>query len=154
NSEILKMFRGFDVALEVGQQPTHTRRLDGVLKDETDWAAIDFFKADVQGAELDVLVGAGTFLEGLLALVVEIEFVELYHGQPLYWDVQRFLMERGFFFHHFLHLSRAGRTREHEAGEPQVLAGYALYFRELHSVAISRLPKLAILAALYGCHDL
>src|SRR5713101_5048654 len=56
NSEILKAFRGFDIALEVRQQLIQTRRLDGVLRDETDWDAVDLFKADVQGAELDVLM--------------------------------------------------------------------------------------------------
>jgi protein O-GlcNAc transferase len=154
NSEVLKTFRGLDVALEVAQRPIETRRLDNVLRRETDWDAVDFLKADVQGAELDVLVGAGAYLQGLLALVVEIEFVELYHDQPLYWDVQRFLSERGFFFHHFLHLARACRAPEGDSGEPQVLAGDALYVRDLRDVEIARLPKLAILATLYGCHDL
>jgi FkbM family methyltransferase len=58
--------------------------------------AIDAVKLDVQGAELDVLKGAARTLQTVRALELEVEFNEIYHGQPLFSDVDRFV--RGFGF--------------------------------------------------------
>jgi hypothetical protein len=74
-------------------------------------------KVDVQGAELDVLRGAERSLESARVIETEVEFQELYRGQPLFTDVDRFLRERGFGLWrlreiHHCGLSRAGR------GEP------------------------------------
>lgn len=66
------------------------------------WAAeagvelIDAIKLDVQGAELDVLVGAGALLAGVRAVDVEVEFNPVYRGQPLFGDVDRLLRDTGF----------------------------------------------------------
>jgi FkbM family methyltransferase len=59
--------------------------------------AFDVLKLDVQGAELPVLKGAEHQLrESLLAVITEVEFVELYEGQPLFADIDVFLRQRGF----------------------------------------------------------
>jgi len=58
--------------------------------------AIDALKIDVQGAELDVLRGAEQSLGSVRVIETEVEFQELYGGQPLFTDVDRFLRERGF----------------------------------------------------------
>ena len=52
-------------------------------------------KIDVQGAELAVLRGIAN-LDRIDFVYVELSFVELYEGQPLYADVQRELTARGF----------------------------------------------------------
>lgn len=52
-------------------------------------------KIDVQGAELEVLRGIGDFSQ-IDAIYVELSFVELYEGQPLFEDVRSYLDERGF----------------------------------------------------------
>lgn len=80
-------------------------------------ARIDALKVDVQGAELDVLRGAERSLESARVIETEVEFQELYEGQPLFCDVDRFLRERGFGLWrlreiHHCGLARAGR------GEP------------------------------------
>jgi FkbM family methyltransferase len=79
--------------------------------------AIDALKVDVQGAELDVLRGAEQQLASVRVIEAEVEFQELYEGQPLFNDVESFLRDRGFglwrlrdIYH--CGLSRAGR------GEP------------------------------------
>jgi hypothetical protein len=68
----------------------------------------DFIKIDVQGAELDIFQGGLGALKDVLFIVTEVEFVELYHGQPLFGDVSGFLQEQGFMFHKFTELG--GRT--------------------------------------------
>jgi FkbM family methyltransferase len=57
---------------------------------------VDFIHLDVQGAELQVLRGAGPMLETTRAVWLEVESVPLYAGQPLKADVERFMAERGF----------------------------------------------------------
>lgn len=52
-------------------------------------------KIDVQGAELEVLRGMGQ-IEAIDAIYVELSFVELYEGQPLFADVRDYLEARGF----------------------------------------------------------
>ncbi len=56
---------------------------------------IDFIKIDVQGAELPILEGGEkTLAAGLIGLEVEVEFAEMYSGQPLFADVDRFVREK------------------------------------------------------------
>jgi FkbM family methyltransferase len=52
-------------------------------------------KIDVQGAELEVLRGT-QHLELIDWIYVELSFVELYEGQPLFEDVRAYLADRGF----------------------------------------------------------
>jgi hypothetical protein len=70
--------------------------------------AAEFIKIDVQGAELDIFQGGLQALKDVLFIVTEVEFVELYHGQPLFGDVSSFLQKQGFMFHKFTELG--GRT--------------------------------------------
>ncbi|SVD07799.1 uncharacterized protein METZ01_LOCUS360653, partial [marine metagenome] len=82
-----------------------THRLDDIAEIN----AADFLKMDIQGSELKVLENATNLLETTLVLQVEVEFVELYKGQPLFADVDSFLRSRGFQFHCF-DGGLAGRT--------------------------------------------
>jgi FkbM family methyltransferase len=56
---------------------------------------IDFIKVDVQGAELAILQGGEkTLAASLIGLEVEVEFAEMYIGQPLFGDVDNFVREK------------------------------------------------------------
>lgn len=72
-----------------------TRRLDEWLV-ESGAKPPQFIHMDVQGAELMVLEGLGAALEHVEAIWLEVERVELYKGQPLVDDVNRFLGSNGF----------------------------------------------------------
>lgn len=52
-------------------------------------------KVDVQGGELSVFEGCDS-LEHVDYIYVELSFVELYEGQPLFQDVCKYLVTRGF----------------------------------------------------------
>lgn len=56
----------------------------------------DMLWADVQGAELEVLRGGEETLKEMKALVLEINFEELYEGCALASDIDAWLGERGF----------------------------------------------------------
>lgn len=56
----------------------------------------DFIHADVQGAELAVLRGAGKLLDDVRGVWLEVSHVPLYADQPLADDVSAFLVQQGF----------------------------------------------------------
>ena len=55
--------------------------------------SIDILKLDVQGAELLVLEGARRMLENkkINLIFTEVEFIEIYKGQPLFHEITAFL---------------------------------------------------------------
>ncbi len=72
-----------------------TKTLDSYCK-EKDITSIDFIHMDVQGAELMVLSGAKNMIRHTSAIWLEVENVELYSGQPLRDDVEKFMKKNGF----------------------------------------------------------
>jgi FkbM family methyltransferase len=95
---------------------------------------IDFLQIDVQGADLDVLEGAIKLLSrSVLAVQIEVEFSELYQGQPLFSDVDAFLRERHFslFDIETSHVPRACAPLTSSRRSGQLLWGEAFYLRDL-----------------------
>ncbi len=82
----------------VGAIVVPIRTLDDIAQ-ECDLATIDLLKLDVQGYELEVLRGAERTLPKVHAILTEVSFYALYEGGVLFWDVHRFLEERGFALH-------------------------------------------------------
>lgn len=58
--------------------------------------APDFFKIDIQGAELSVFQGGKETLRECAGIESEVEFVELYQGQPRFSELELFLRGEGF----------------------------------------------------------
>jgi len=73
----------------------HTKRLDRVVAERM-FPTPDFMKIDVQGAELEILRGAGDLLKTLDHLIVEISKVEYNLGSPKPETVIAGLEELGF----------------------------------------------------------
>jgi FkbM family methyltransferase len=88
----LSMFPGTDV---IEQVSLTTERLDVLLARDS-LVRPTLLKIDVQGAELDVLIGATGCLDDIDTILVECSFVELYAGQPLADEIVRFLHHYGF----------------------------------------------------------
>ena len=57
----------------------------------------DYIKVDTQGSELDILMGAEKSLNNCTCVEIEVEFEELYEGQPLFNEVNLFMLGRGFY---------------------------------------------------------
>ena len=97
SSSLLKPGSGQSAAFGVSHQETirvPVRRLGPFV----DWNALPhpiLIKIDVQGAELQALRGCDG-LESADFVYVELSFVELYEGQPLFDEVSAYLTERGF----------------------------------------------------------
>ena len=110
---------------------------------------IDFIKLDVEGSELDILLGAGHFMldSNLIGILSEIRFQEEINGSPVFWELDSYVRKKGFrlFNMCFTHQSRHALPYPSLAdtrlpdGEKfysytkhgQIMDGDALYFRDL-----------------------
>jgi FkbM family methyltransferase len=63
---------------------------------EHDLEMVDFVHMDIQGAELMALKGAGTRLDDIKSIWLEVEAVTLYADQPLKADIEHFMQVHGF----------------------------------------------------------
>lgn len=70
-------------------------RLDSFLK-KRNLKEIDILWMDIQGAELLALESLGTEIENVKLIHTEINFIEIYSGQPLFKDVYKILHDNGF----------------------------------------------------------
>jgi FkbM family methyltransferase len=116
----------------------------------------DFIKLDTQGTELEILQAAPAAVSGALLIEAEVEFTEIYEGQPLFHDVAGFMQDKGF---ELLYLNRAFQSRPSYSGQArgQVIFGDALFGRretELANFPAERLAKYAILLVNYGHLDI
>ncbi len=103
-----------------------TRRLDDVLPPET----VEFLKLDIQGAELLALQSATKVLARTAAIHCEVEFDQIYAGQPLFHDVQKLLLERGFYLVDIIIAHRyAYENSRGVLGKDRLLWADAVYFR-------------------------
>ncbi len=161
------------VAREIFRE-VHSEEIDVIsLKD---WAVragvreVDFLKLNVQGAELEVLRGAGPVLDSVLGILVEVAFVESYQSRPLFDDIDRVLRHAGFTFfdllaHHYVGRAESPVAAQHlSIVEPrlglltsawgQLVEGHALYLRDPinddATPSVERVLKLAALAETYG----
>jgi FkbM family methyltransferase len=116
----------------------------------------DFLKLDTQGSELEILQASPAAVAGSLLIEAEVEFTEIYEGQPLFHDVARFMHESGF---ELLYLNRVFQSRPSYPGEArgQLIFGDALFGRldsTLSAFAPERLARYAILLINYGHLDI
>ena len=151
NTPLLEKFNNLaEVVSPVATHAIETKRIDDI----PGVGNVDFIKIDVQGAELVVLRNALEALSGALLIQAEVEFVELYRGQPMFADVDSFLRNQGFQFHAFNGFSgRAFKpliaNNDPNAAVRQVLWSDALYVRDwmrLPELDALKLKKYAVLA--------
>ncbi len=157
NAALLKHFTTLSDMLVV-EHTTHveTHRLDDVVGAKE----IDFLKIDVPGGELDVLRGAARLLPTALAVELEVEFLPMYEGAPLFGDVDAHMRAAGFQLHTFLDVYRPvyAPLADSPRSQSQAMWADAVYVpdvRRLETYGRQRLLKLAAIAhELYGSVDL
>lgn len=66
----------------------------------------DLIWMDIQGAELEALQSLGARLDRASLMHIEVEFMEIYSGQPLFRDIRAFLRGKGWTFAGFTSYSR------------------------------------------------
>lgn len=126
------LFPALGELMQVEQRmQVQTHRLD----DLEEAAGTDFLKLDVQGAELMILENARDCLKSVSVIQCEVEFVELYAGQPLMADVDAFLRSQGFCFLRYVYMMGRPFKPLKRADSPyaaisQTLWADALYVRD------------------------
>jgi FkbM family methyltransferase len=152
NTALLAKFQNLEELARVTKTyPVQTTRLDDI----PELKGTDFLKADVQGAELMVFEGAARLLDDALVVHTEVEFVELYKGQPLFAEIDSYLRSKGFVLHL---LGKAGRTfkplvfmNDPNASLSQILWGDAVYVRDF--MLLDRLSGDALLKMATIVHE-
>ncbi len=160
NTALLAKFHNIEeLTRTVETCKVQTRRMD----DLAELAAVDFLKADVQGAELDVFKGATRLLQGTMVVETEVEFAPMYKGQPLFADVDAFLRGQGFAFHTFSSTSAVMFKPLVVRGDPtatlrQKLWANAVYVKDymaLSALSPEQLLKYAVIMhEVYQSYDL
>ena len=90
---------------------------------------VDFLKIDTQGSELSILQGGQAAIGGAVGIDIEVEFLPVYTGQPLFSDVDTFLRERGFELFDMNRLYWKTVAGSRIQGKGQMIAADALYFK-------------------------
>jgi FkbM family methyltransferase len=125
NSELIKLVSTLEI---------ETTTLDSFCELEN-ISEIDFIQLDVQGAELAVLEGASKILETTtLGIITEVEFTEIYTGQPLYSDIDIYLRQQGFNLFDLSHIHRDVRKNIPLVSQTHpgaLIWSDAFYFRDL-----------------------
>jgi hypothetical protein len=120
---------------------------------------VDFLDLDTQGTELEILQGAAAFLStSVVAIKTEVEFAELYQGQPLFGDLDRYLRDLGFVL---FDLSRSHCRRQivpaDQLTRGQLVWGDAVYLRDhgwfRNHASTDGTLRLSLVAAHLGFHD-
>jgi hypothetical protein len=129
--------------------------LDDFLGDHPEFEP-DLLKLDVQGLELAILQGSEKSIESVGLADIEVSFLEVYNGQPLFGDISEFMLDHGF---ELLWLNRCMSARTQLFQGPsrgQLLFGDALFGRRedaLGAMSTAQLTKYAILLCQYGHMD-
>jgi FkbM family methyltransferase len=139
----------------VGQTLVQTRRLDDLVEVDD----IDFLKIDIQGGELAVFVHGRQKLKNAVVIQTELQFVNLYEGQPSFGEVDQELRAQGFIPHAFAALKRWPISPLQFGGNPtqplnQLLEADLVYVRDfIHADSISndQLKHLCLIA--HSCYN-
>jgi FkbM family methyltransferase len=152
NEDVVRRFEDLSSLQTVRTEEIATRRLDDVLNVDS----VDFLKLDIQGYELRALESARQTLSRTAVVHCEVEFLPIYAGQPLFADVQKFMLEQGF---HFVDLVNEVRLPPAVASgqvyEDSLLFANALFFRNGDSSdGDLRVTQALIASLIYHKHAL
>lgn len=148
--------------------PVNTVTLDHLIA-KTEMMAPDCLKSDIEGLELAVLQASPLALANLLAVKMEVAFVELRQGQPIAGEIQTFMSANGFYLMDLMrpaHWRSSGYVTHPHAGKEnipysrgQLIQGDFLFLKKIEVLAteepvpIHQILKLVMLSMSYGYFD-
>ena len=121
--------------------------------------ALDFIKIDTQGSELEILKGASDLLKSVIGIEVEVEFIELYKGQPLFHEVNSYISNWGMSLIDLKRTFWKRKSRYQNTKKGQLIYADALYLREPEVLLEEnfdeeRLIKALVIYLAYGYSDI
>jgi FkbM family methyltransferase len=138
-----------EVTALVAKHPVQTKALDDIeeIKD------VDYIKIDIQGAELQAFAGGERALAEAMVIHTEVEFIEMYEGQPMFSDVDLYLRARGFHFVKYFPAFTPTLKPTLVGGSPHKgniwVGADALYVRDwnkLELISTAKMKRLAVIA--------
>ena len=116
---------------------------------------VDFIKLDAQGAELAILRGAERLMRAcVVGLEIEVEFLPLYHGQPLFGEVDAYVRSLGFELFELRPTQWSYAAGGNETTRGQIAFADALYFRAPETlICMRQADSLKTIATLFGRPD-
>jgi len=134
NTDILSHYEDAQRFCVIKEDRLTSSRVKGLdfLFEENFVNDLDFIKLDTQGSELLILKGGEEkAIPKIFGMQIEIEFIEMYKGQPLFRHVDEFLDAKGFTL---IDLRRQYWKRKdyyQYRGKGQLIFGDALYFKKI-----------------------
>lgn len=111
------------------------RTLDSLIKDNL-IKDVDFMKLDTQGSELFILQGAeNKAMSKFFGAQIEVEFVEMYEGQPLFRDIDAFMDSKGFQLMDLKRMYWKRKDYYRYPGKGALVCGDALYFKKIDRIS-------------------
>ncbi len=132
-----------------------SKSIDFVQNSE-DLSFPDILKLDTQGSEFEILKNADNILENTLMISTEVEFIEMYKNQKLFFKISELLYDKGF---ELIYLNRVFHNRNNFNGESrgQLIWGDALFARredKLEKLSNDKIIKYVILLINFGHLDI
>ncbi len=120
---------------------------------------LDFIKIDTQGSELEILQGAGDLMNSVIGIEVEVEFVELYKGQPLFDKVNSYISNFGMTLVDLKRTFWKRKSHYQNIKKGTLIYADALYLREPETLLEDycneqRLIKALVIYLAYGYSDI
>lgn len=148
----LALFPGLaEWATVVETRTVATQRLDDVAP------PFDLLCMDIQGGEVDVVIGAEQRLVDAAAVITEVSFVPLYDAQPTFGEIDDVLRSRGFIPHCFAAAKvwpMATRTQVPRLDPHQILEADMVYIRDPKEEMTDEQWKQLALIAHHVCGSL
>ncbi len=139
-------FTGFDVTREEGLRATTMDRLRALVGDP------EILKMDVQGAELDILLGGTFALKTVAAVICEVQFMPTYEDIGRFSEIEMLLRSSGLAFYGFLdpqHRSTHRIDKRTSYGRERLIQADAVFFRDpFESAATARQIGVVLFSAL------
>jgi FkbM family methyltransferase len=172
NTKLQERFGDVNYWGQIQKMPISCLSFDDFLRRNSQ-SSPELIKLDTQGTELDILRGlTQQQLSGVLAVEIEVEFLDFYLGQPLFSDVNQFMEKNGFELidlrtarsyysknnrvDYYLNKYLGTNGRVNSMGG-HLVSGDALYFRKSEHInpdgKQQNLIKLAIIAIVYRYYD-
>lgn len=150
NYPFLSRFKDVDRFEIVNKISIPIDSLDNQLKKHK-ISRVHFLKIDTQGHELDILKGSGETLSNTFGLEIEVEFASIYEEQPLFNEVNSYILNYGFeLFDLKRHYwKRKNSHREVDGQKGQLIFADALYFKSPERVCAD--PNLKEEDVIYAC---
>lgn len=154
NTHEMDKFYNFDDHTLINQITIKTNTLDKLLNNEK---SPDFLKLDVEGAELEILKGAGNQISKLLGIEIEIQFLERYLNTPLFNEIDKFLKDNNFELVFLTTNSWKYKNFSYDFNTNHRLVwGDAIYIKKINFEKLVDpliIKKLVIILLVYDLHD-